>query len=263
MGREQHCGNQLSPLTFILRRYYLISTRGVYLLRPRDEHCFCLRPLLRKPQQTDGRYRDLLITDTLTFKAVSLSLCGEEWILHHILSAPHNQTAAKKKRQHAISRAQKNVGQEKDQNLRKMLHESPHFFLFTDSKEDEYGSHFLLIKVVFSVKQPHCLSLSYGVIAHPKLSHLLSQWVSWAQGVWDVAVCWGRGKLCENCVGEAKKNITAWQQRCREWRTRRRSGGAREGGVECMGMGMTEGKVGVYVCVHACVCVGGWGWLLR
>lgn len=97
MGREQHCGNQLSPLTFILRRYYLISTRGVYLLRPRDEHCFCLRPLLRKPQQTDGRYRDLLITDTLTFKAVSLSLCGEEWILHHILSAPHNQTAAKKK----------------------------------------------------------------------------------------------------------------------------------------------------------------------
>ena len=143
-----------------------------------------------------------------------------------------------------------------------MLRESPHFFfVFTDSKEDEHGSHFLLIKVVFSVKQPHCLSLSYGVIAHPKLSHLLSQWVSWAQGVWDVAVCWGRGKLCENCVGEAKKNITAWQQRCREWRTRRRSGGAREGGVECMGMGMTEGKVGVYVCVRACVCVcvGGGG----
>lgn len=55
-------------------------------------------------------------------------------------------------------------------------------------------SHFLLIKnlslsVVFLVKQPHCLSLSDGVIAHPKLSHLLSQWVSWAQGVWDAAVC--------------------------------------------------------------------------
>lgn len=29
-----------------------------------------------------------------------------------------------------------------------------------------------------------------------------------------------------------------------------------------MGMGMTEGKVGVYVCVRACVCRG-WGWLLR
>lgn len=50
---------------------------------------------------------------------------------------------------------------------------------------------------------------------------------------------------------------------------RRRSGGAREGntgwgrgGVEHMGMGMIEGKVGVYVCVCLCVCRG-WGWLLR
>lgn len=41
---------------------------------------------------------------------------------------------------------------------------------------------------------------------------------------------------------------------------RERWGRRRRGGVECMGM--TEGKVGVYVCVCACVC-GGWGWLLR
>lgn len=102
-------------------------------------------------------------------------------------------------------------------------------------------------------------------IAHPKLSHLLSQWVSWAQGVWDVAVCWGRGKLCENCVGEAKKNITAWQHCSREWRTRRRSGGAREGNA---GGGGGEGEWSAWVwqrgrweCMFACVhvCVGGGG----
>lgn len=57
----------------------------------------------------------------------------------------------------------------------------------------ESCSRFLLIKnppsVVLLVKQPRCLSLGDGVVAHPKLSHLLSQWVSWAQGVWDAAVC--------------------------------------------------------------------------
>lgn len=59
------------------------------LLRPTDGWCFCLRALLWKPQQNDGRYWDRLIIDTLTFKAASL--CGGEWILHHILSTPHHR----------------------------------------------------------------------------------------------------------------------------------------------------------------------------
>lgn len=48
--------------------------QGMYLPRSTDKCCFCWKALLRKPQQTNGRYRDLLITDTLTFKAVSLSV---------------------------------------------------------------------------------------------------------------------------------------------------------------------------------------------
>lgn len=94
------------------------------------------------------------------------------------------------------------------------------------------------------MKQSHCVSLCDGVTAQPKLSHLLSQWVSWAQGVWDVAVCRGRGNLCEHCVGEAKKNITAWQLCCREWRMRRRFGGEEWG----------KGTLGVWR-----VCGGGHG----
>lgn len=127
--------------------------------------------------------------------------------------------------------------------LEKRLRESLNSLTATPGNT-ESCLHILLIKI-FLVKQSHCLSLPDGGIAHPKPSHLLSQWVIWAQGVWDVAVCLGRGKLCENCVGEAKKNITAWQQWCREWRMRRRSGGSkgslggRRGGEE--GMGMTKG----------------------
>lgn len=117
------------------------------------------------------------------------------------------------------------------------------------------------------MNQPNGLSHSNGVVAHPKLSHLLSQWVSWAQGVWDAAVCWGRGKLCENCVGEAKKNITAWQQRCRECRMRRRSGGARggdgreEGGsVSCVWISNKAMSLGVWWGSYSSHAVGGAVW---
>lgn len=72
MGRQEL---ELSTFFFTLTSCCHIYSQWIYLLRPSDKCCFSLTALLRKPQQTDGRYRDLLITDTLTFKAVSL--CGE------------------------------------------------------------------------------------------------------------------------------------------------------------------------------------------
>ena len=131
MGREQHCWNQLSPLTFILRRYYLISTRGVYLLRPRDEHCFCLRPLLRKPQQTDGRYRDLLITDTLTFKAVSLSLCVERNESYTTSCQPHIIRLLQKKKTARNQQSTKKCGPGEGSKPQKDASWKPTFFFYS------------------------------------------------------------------------------------------------------------------------------------
>ena len=155
-----------------------------------------------------------------------------------------------------------NVGHLKDRNLEKMLCESPPFLFFLSNSlkakrtSVEACSHFLPITFFWQLlKQSHCLSLNGGVVAHLKLSHLLSLWVSWAQGVWDVAVCWGRGKLCENCVGEAKKNITAWQQCCREWRTRRRSRRGCRGKGEWSAWAWVWQRGGRSVCLCVRVCV--------
>lgn len=130
------------------------------------------------------------------------------------------------------------------------------------------------------------VSRRWRFVAHPKLSHLLSQWVSWAQGVWDAAVCWGRGKVCGKkikrlCVGEAKKNITAWQHCCREWRTWRRSVGEKGKGTPgwvrgrvwqrgrwewcvrvCVRWGNIYGRVVRSYCFLPVFSRSGWGWVV-
>lgn len=140
-------------LSIFVELLFLIYNRWVYVLRPTDGCCFCLRAPLRKPQQTDGRYRDLLITDTLTFKAVFLSLSVERNESYTTSCQPHIIMASKRllRKQHTISRA-KNVGQLKDRNLEKTLCESPQLF-FSSLKARltsmESYLHFLLIKIIF------------------------------------------------------------------------------------------------------------------
>lgn len=100
------------------------------LLRPTDGCCFCLRTRVRKPQQTDGRYWDLLIKHTLTFKALSLSLS----LRRGMNPTPHpvNPTSSQPQCcKHSVCNKQsKNMGHMKDRNLEKMLCETLFFLLF-------------------------------------------------------------------------------------------------------------------------------------
>lgn len=60
-----------------------------------------------------------------------------------------------------------------------------------------------------------------------------------------------RKKIKRLCVGEAKKNITAWQHCCREWRTWRRSVGEKGKGTP----GWVRGRVWQRGRWEWCVCV--------
>lgn len=128
---------------------HLEYTRGVYLLRPTDGCCFCLRALLRKLQQTDGGYRDLLKTDTLTFKAVFLSVERNE--SYTTSCQPHIIVASTRllQKHHAISRAEMCASRGIETWKRCIV--KAHKILFFHSLKAKWTSvescsHFLLIK---------------------------------------------------------------------------------------------------------------------
>ena len=136
IGKRAELWKSAFPL--ILKSCCHIYPRGVYLLRPTDGCCFCLRTLLRKPQQTDGGYGDLLKTDTLTFKAVSLSVERNE--SYTTSCQPHIITASTTllQKQHAVSRAEMWASKGIETWKRR---ESLQFFfcLFIESKVNEHG----------------------------------------------------------------------------------------------------------------------------
>lgn len=205
-GRETTGDDELSLFAAFLRTVVAPPPGGCICWDLQTNGVLVRGALQRKPQQTDGRYWELLITDTITFKDVSLSVRNESYTTSCQTPRRHSLGGYAAKKQPIISRLKLRPSRNRTKVSLLKAHACffSTFFFFKNKSGLNIGSHFQLIKkkkksLSEKWKKPAKLPVSqrWRSVAHPKLSHLLSQWVSWAQGVWDAAVCWGRGRVCE------------------------------------------------------------------